>query len=325
MSIEAQLRTHYNEETSGSSHSNLDPAKVIMQELELMRKDMKEIRRNITNLSMEHRDQRNIVGHVNSHTQWEIWTKFGVENYEGQRQGQPKVKFIESSMVEKSTRIKELPHDKIEESLKIHVVEEPSKEEPFCIMNEKSIEIKEKERVEEKERLVERSCNFDSISIISKESENFECSKEKESELEKSERVKENEYFIEKQESEKEKILKIQARMKQESLHTRVEDKGRNMEKELGNFLEDLPISLSLNPFLIWHEVSFVELELFLESYLSHLTFHRIKEAPVKSQSLQAKDLVDEGKMEKKRPSHSKIKSLETLKTLKALSMLEWK
>ncbi|KAI5662328.1 hypothetical protein M9H77_21651 [Catharanthus roseus] len=44
------------------------------------------------------------------------------------------------------------------------------------------------------------------------------------------------------------------------------------------------------------------------------------KEVPVKSQSLQAKDLVDEGKIEKKRPSHAKIKSL---KTLKALSMIE--
>ncbi|KAI5652502.1 hypothetical protein M9H77_29689 [Catharanthus roseus] len=35
--------------------------------------------------------------------------------------------------------------------------------------------------------------------------------------------------------------------------------------------------------------------------------------------SLKAKDLVDEGKMKEKRPSHSKIKSLETLKTLSML------
>ncbi|KAI5666934.1 hypothetical protein M9H77_16787 [Catharanthus roseus] len=54
------------------------------------------------------------------------------------------------------------------------------------------------------------------------------------------------------------------------SLKTRVEDKGRSTEKELGTILEDLPISISLNPSLMWHEVSFVELELFLESYLSH-------------------------------------------------------
>ncbi|KAI5682000.1 hypothetical protein M9H77_03228 [Catharanthus roseus] len=34
-----------------------------------------------------------------------------------------------------------------------------------------------------------------------------------------------------------------------------VEDNGRNMEKELRNFLENLPISLSLNPSLMCHEV----------------------------------------------------------------------
>ncbi|KAI5667723.1 hypothetical protein M9H77_17576 [Catharanthus roseus] len=50
-----------------------------------------------------------------------------------------------------------------------------------------------------------------------------------------------------------------------------VEDKGRIVEKELCTILEDLPISLSLNPSLIWHEDSLVELELFLESYLSHV------------------------------------------------------
>ncbi|KAI5673135.1 hypothetical protein M9H77_13499 [Catharanthus roseus] len=65
------------------------------------------------------------------------------------------------------------------------------------------------------------------------------------------------------------RILKIQAKMKEESLPTRVEDKGRSMEKELGTNLEDLPISPALNSSLMWHEVSFVELELFLESYLS--------------------------------------------------------
>lgn len=70
-------------------------------------------------------------------------------------------------------------------------------------MSGKSIEIKEKERGEEKARLVERSCNFDSISIISKESEHLSVPKRNRvKELEKSERVKENEYF-EKQESEK--------------------------------------------------------------------------------------------------------------------------
>ncbi|KAI5667011.1 hypothetical protein M9H77_16864 [Catharanthus roseus] len=45
-----------------------------------------------------------------------------------------------------------------------------------------------------------------------------------------------------------------------------IEDKGRNMEKELGAILKDLPISLSLYPSLICYEVSLVGLELFLES-----------------------------------------------------------
>ncbi|KAI5672059.1 hypothetical protein M9H77_12423 [Catharanthus roseus] len=50
-----------------------------------------------------------------------------------------------------------------------------------------------------------------------------------------------------------------------------VEDKRRSMEKELGTILEDLPISLSLNPSLMCYEASFVKLKLFLEStYLSH-------------------------------------------------------
>ncbi|KAI5676565.1 hypothetical protein M9H77_07515 [Catharanthus roseus] len=39
-----------------------------------------------------------------------------------------------------------------------------------------------------------------------------------------------------------------------EKKRDRVEDKGRSMEKELGTNLEDLPISLSLNPSLMWHE-----------------------------------------------------------------------
>ncbi|KAI5676035.1 hypothetical protein M9H77_06985 [Catharanthus roseus] len=155
--------------------------------------------------------------------------RFGVKNHEGQRQGQSKVKFMESLMVEESSKIKELSQPKFEENLKIHVVDKTSKE-PSCIMNEKSIEIKENERVEEKERLVERTCIFDSISIFSKESEHLECSKEKVS-LRKS--------------------LKIQERMKEENLPTRSEDKGRDKEEERGNLFKDLPISLSLNPSLI--------------------------------------------------------------------------
>ncbi|KAI5667193.1 hypothetical protein M9H77_17046 [Catharanthus roseus] len=49
-------------------------------------------------------------------------------------------------------------------------------------------------------------------------------------------------------------------------------------------------------------------------------TQERNKRSTFEASSLQAKDLGDEGKMKEKRPSHSKIKSLKTLKTL---SMLE--
>ncbi|KAI5681045.1 hypothetical protein M9H77_02272 [Catharanthus roseus] len=54
----------------------------------------------------------------------------------------------------------------------------------------------------------------------------------------------------------------------------RIEDKGRNMEKELEAILEELPISLSLNASLMCYEVSLVGLELFLESYLSHVSIY---------------------------------------------------
>ncbi|KAI5664017.1 hypothetical protein M9H77_23340 [Catharanthus roseus] len=60
------------------------------------------------------------------------------------------------------------------------------------------MEIKEKERVEEKEIFVERFCFFDSNFMFSNETEHLECSKDKESALVKSERVRPNECFIEK-------------------------------------------------------------------------------------------------------------------------------
>ncbi|KAI5672514.1 hypothetical protein M9H77_12878 [Catharanthus roseus] len=175
-----------------------------------------------------------------------------------------KVEIMKLSAIEEFSKVNELPQVtiEVEESVVLHVKEEISNEDSCDNMNEKSIEkekcneLKEKERVEEKERLVEKLYIFDFISIISKESEHFECSKEKESELEKSERVKENECFIEKQESEKEEQREKEIVI----LEERIEDKGRNMEKELGNFLKDFPM------------ISLVELELFLDSYLSHVS-----------------------------------------------------
>ncbi|KAI5657960.1 hypothetical protein M9H77_26753 [Catharanthus roseus] len=66
--------------------------------------------------------------------------------------------------------------------------------------------------------------------------------------------------------------------MKKERLPTshqdRIKDKGMNMEKELGNFLKDFPISLSLIPSFMCYEVSLMGLKLVLESYLSHVSIY---------------------------------------------------
>ncbi|KAI5682213.1 hypothetical protein M9H77_03441 [Catharanthus roseus] len=122
-----------------------------------------------------------------------------------------KVEIMKPSLIEEFSKVNELPQAtiEVEKSAVQHVKEEISNVEHCDFMRDQniekeSIEIKEKERAEEKEKLVEGLCIFGSISTFSKESEHFECSKEKESELEKSERVKPNECFIEKQESAKE-------------------------------------------------------------------------------------------------------------------------
>ncbi|KAI5663363.1 hypothetical protein M9H77_22686 [Catharanthus roseus] len=84
------------------------------------------------------------------------------------------------------SKVNELPQaqEVVEESVALRVKEEISNEEHCDIMRDKnlekeSIEIQEEKRVENKERLVERSCIFDSISIFSKESEFFEFKRER--------------------------------------------------------------------------------------------------------------------------------------------------
>ncbi|KAI5658020.1 hypothetical protein M9H77_26813 [Catharanthus roseus] len=111
-------------------------------------------------------------------------------------QGVAKVEPFTPSMVDEFQRIKELPQAKTEKSLETHIEKEISNEDSSDNMNEKSIEkeecfeTKEKDKVEQKkERLVERFCISNSISVLSKESKYFEYSKEKEYELEKSERT----------------------------------------------------------------------------------------------------------------------------------------
>ncbi|KAI5653954.1 hypothetical protein M9H77_31141 [Catharanthus roseus] len=79
--------------------------------------------------------------------------------------GVTKVETLKTSTIEEFPKVNELPQaqEEVEESIVVHVEEEAIKEE--------YIEIKEKESVQEKERLVQRLCIFDSISILSKESE----------------------------------------------------------------------------------------------------------------------------------------------------------
>ncbi|KAI5668633.1 hypothetical protein M9H77_18486 [Catharanthus roseus] len=48
-----QLPTPHKEGISESPHSNLDPMRIIMQELQSMKREMGDIRRDITNLSIE--------------------------------------------------------------------------------------------------------------------------------------------------------------------------------------------------------------------------------------------------------------------------------
>ncbi|KAI5666906.1 hypothetical protein M9H77_16759 [Catharanthus roseus] len=69
LSTDAQLPTPHNEGTSESPHSNLDQINIIMQELQFVIREMREMRGDITNLSIEQRGQSHIKWHVNSHTQ----------------------------------------------------------------------------------------------------------------------------------------------------------------------------------------------------------------------------------------------------------------
>ncbi|KAI5675825.1 hypothetical protein M9H77_06775 [Catharanthus roseus] len=52
-----------------------------------------------------------------------------------------------------------------------------------------------------------------------------------------------------------------------------IEDEGRGEEKELGNYLEDLPISPFLNPSLSFYEVSFEELKKKIFKLLNFLNY----------------------------------------------------
>ncbi|KAI5672495.1 hypothetical protein M9H77_12859 [Catharanthus roseus] len=56
MSTQAQAPTHFGEESSNSQHD--DPLRLIMQELQSLRDEMRDIRRDVTNLSNQQREVR---------------------------------------------------------------------------------------------------------------------------------------------------------------------------------------------------------------------------------------------------------------------------
>ncbi|KAI5653317.1 hypothetical protein M9H77_30504 [Catharanthus roseus] len=127
------------------------------------------------------------------HTSYDDYGGYGrantrYDNHEHSLYDFAKVEILKQSMIEEFSKVNELPQAtiEVEESVALHAKEEISNVEHCDLMRDEnlekeSIEIKEKERVEEKERL----CIFDSIPIISKDSEHFECSNKKESELQK--------------------------------------------------------------------------------------------------------------------------------------------
>ncbi|KAI5652986.1 hypothetical protein M9H77_30173 [Catharanthus roseus] len=88
-----------------------------------------------------------------------------------------KVEIKKRSTIEEFSKVNELPQAtiEVEESVVLHVKEEITNVEYCDLMRDKntekgSIKVKEEESVEENERLVERSCIFDSISTLSNES-----------------------------------------------------------------------------------------------------------------------------------------------------------
>ncbi|KAI5682375.1 hypothetical protein M9H77_03603 [Catharanthus roseus] len=119
---------------------------------------------------------------------------------------------MKPSLLEKSSMDSELLQARIgnNENVEIHVEEETSKEDPCNFMSEKHIErnqyieIKEKDIVEENERLDEESYFLDYIPSLFEELENDEFVQEEENDLEKNERTKEK--SEEKRENSKEEL-----------------------------------------------------------------------------------------------------------------------
>ncbi|KAI5649093.1 hypothetical protein M9H77_35098 [Catharanthus roseus] len=191
--------------------------------------------------------------HAGAKSYGEKAKRYGEKQLSVSPQGVAKVETLKPSMIEEFSKVNELPQAQ-------EVVEEVFK-------------IKKKKEWKKKERLVERLCIFDSVSIISKESEHIECSKEKESEFEKSKQESEKE-----EQGEKEIVVLEKGR----------KDKGWNMGKKLVAILEELPISISLNPPLMCYEVSLVGLKFFFRvlsfSFVSYTSKYVSYYDPLKNQ-----------------------------------------
>ncbi|KAI5663949.1 hypothetical protein M9H77_23272 [Catharanthus roseus] len=84
MSTDTQFLTPHNEGTSKSPHSNLDPMRVIMQELQSMRSKMGDMQRDITNLSIEQR------GNYNHHGSFGTLVETTHQFYDGGRHTTPR-------------------------------------------------------------------------------------------------------------------------------------------------------------------------------------------------------------------------------------------
>ncbi|KAI5669854.1 hypothetical protein M9H77_19707 [Catharanthus roseus] len=162
--------------------------------------------------------------------------RFGVENREGQRQGQTNVKFMESSMGEKSTKVDELSQ-----------AQDRKKFEAQDLANEGSLYYKLYKTIS-----FLPSTSFLSLDYIIKESNSCSLS-----------------IFYNRIQSQFFNFLTTTCGTK--SNHG-MKAKGDDMEKELSISYEDTSISLSLNIFLLCRELSFKELKLFLELNASYVT-----------------------------------------------------
>ncbi|KAI5676637.1 hypothetical protein M9H77_07587 [Catharanthus roseus] len=196
--------------------------------------------------------------------------RFGVENHERQRQGQAKEKFMKSSTGEKSTKKNKLSQAK--DVIDRKVIHHEKKNTCTFVKEEKSREEKVKSVVSTKESEGKRK---ESECLI----ENHESLKEKQGD--KREEMRQsccdissslNSLSTEEMNLIQPQFLNFLTTTYGTKRNHRMKAKEEGMGKELSIGFEYTLISLSLNPFLLYHELSFKELKLFLELYASYVT-----------------------------------------------------